>query len=45
MNYKDIKNGIKVQLGNHPKGLATINIPYRDGMRAYINGHKVDVKK
>ncbi|RIP33539.1 hypothetical protein BUZ14_10535 [Staphylococcus gallinarum] len=39
--YKDIKNGVKVKLEPHKKGIATINIPYRDGMTAYINGHKV----
>ena len=45
MNYKDIKNGVKVNLANHSKGLATINIPYRAGMRAYIDGRQVNVHK
>ena len=36
-----IKNGVKVKLQPHKKGIATINIPYREGMSAYINGHKV----
>lgn len=45
MNYKDITNGVKVNLAKHQKGLATINIPYRKGMRAYINHRQVDVKK
>lgn len=40
-SYKDIKNGVKVKLQPHKKGIATINIPYREGMSAYINGHKV----
>ncbi|SUM72259.1 membrane protein [Staphylococcus saccharolyticus] len=45
MRYKDIKNGIKVNLDNHSKGLATINIPYRNGMRAYIDDRQVTIKK
>ncbi|WP_144510041.1 YfhO family protein, partial [Bacillus subtilis] len=36
MRYKDIKNGVKVNLDHHSKGLAVINIPYRKGMRAYV---------
>ncbi|MCG7338650.1 YfhO family protein [Staphylococcus sp. ACRSN] len=40
-HYKDIKNGVKVKLNQHKKGIATINIPYREGMTAYIKGQKV----
>lgn len=39
--YKDIKNGVEVSLAKHTKGVATINIPYRDGMRAYVDGKRV----
>ncbi|HLR19542.1 MAG TPA: YfhO family protein [Staphylococcus sp.] len=39
--YKDINNGVKVTLGQHPKGVASINIPYRKGMYAYVDGKKV----
>ena len=45
MDYNDIKNGVKVNLGQHSKGLATINIPYRAGMRAYIDGRQVNIHK
>lgn len=45
MDYIDIKNGVKVNLGQHSKGLATINIPYRAGMRAYIDGRQVNIHK
>ncbi|WP_437271740.1 YfhO family protein [Staphylococcus succinus] len=40
-HYKNIKNGIKVHLGQHKKGIASINTPYRKGMHAYIDGKKV----
>lgn len=41
-NYADIKNGIEVHLDKHRKGIASINIPYRDGMRAYVDGKRVN---
>lgn len=40
-SYHDIKNGVKVNLSPHQKGIASINIPYRNGMTAYIDGKKV----
>ncbi|MFQ3726354.1 YfhO family protein [Staphylococcus equorum] len=40
-HYQDIKNGVKVILGPHKKGIASINIPYRKGMTAYVDGKKV----
>ncbi|MDT3984038.1 YfhO family protein, partial [Staphylococcus ureilyticus] len=43
--YNDIKNGVKVKLAPHTKGIATINIPYRDGMVAYVDHKKVKPKK
>ncbi|MEQ6086556.1 YfhO family protein [Staphylococcus saccharolyticus] len=45
MRYKDIKNGIKVNLDDHSKGPTTINIPYRNGMRAYVYDYQVTIKK
>ena len=45
MDYNDIKNGVKVNLGQHSKGLATINIPYRAGMCVYIDGRQVNIHK
>lgn len=39
-SYQDIKNGVKVDLASHQKGITSINIPYRDGMTAYIDGKK-----
>ncbi|RIL71844.1 hypothetical protein BUY49_05110 [Staphylococcus devriesei] len=39
--YKDIKNGIEAHLAHHEKGIASINIPYRHGMRAYVDGKRV----
>ena len=44
-NYKDIKNGVEVHLDKHHKGMASINIPYRDGMRAYVDGERVNPVK
>ncbi|MGK3150625.1 YfhO family protein [Staphylococcus shinii] len=40
-HYRNIKNGVKVNLSSHQNGIASINIPYRDGMTAYIDGKKV----
>lgn len=40
-HYTDIKNGVKVKLGPHEKGIATINIPYREGMTAYVDNKKI----
>lgn len=45
MNYQDIKNGVKVNLDQHNKGIATINIPYRKGMKAFVDGEKTEVYK
>ncbi|MCG2443617.1 YfhO family protein [Staphylococcus epidermidis] len=45
MRYKDIKNGVKVNLDHHSKGLAVINIPYRKGMRAYVDDRQSNIKK
>ncbi|TGE17301.1 YfhO family protein [Staphylococcus petrasii] len=44
-NYTDIKNGVEVYLDKHRKGMASINIPYRDGMRAYVDGERVNPVK
>ena len=43
--YKDIKNGVEVNLAKHGKGIASINIPYREGMQAYVNGHRIKPMK
>ncbi|SCS95907.1 YfhO family protein [Staphylococcus caeli] len=40
-HYKDIKNGVKVKLTKHQSGIASINIPYREGMHAYVGNKKV----
>lgn len=40
MTYHDIKNGVKVNLDKHSKGMATINIPYRSGMKAFVDGEQ-----
>ena len=39
--YKDIKNGVEVNLAKHNKGIASINIPYREGMQAYVDGQRI----
>ncbi|PHK50718.1 YfhO family protein [Staphylococcus edaphicus] len=44
-HYTDIKNGVKVKLGPHEKGIASINIPYREGMIAYVDNKKVNPLK
>lgn len=44
-NYTDIKNGVEVYLDKHRKGMASINISYRDGMRAYVDGERVNPVK
>lgn len=44
-DYKDIKNGVKVHLDSHQKGIAVINIPYRKGMTAKVAGKKVNVQQ
>ncbi|WP_418128536.1 YfhO family protein [Staphylococcus sp. HKU1] len=44
-HYHDIKNGVKVNLKEHNKGTAVVNIPYREGMVAYVDGRKVSPKK
>ncbi|PTH19891.1 YfhO family protein [Staphylococcus auricularis] len=41
-HYTDINNGVKIQLGDHQKGMAAVNIPYRKGMTAYIDGNKIE---
>lgn len=43
--YKDIKNGVEVNLAKHDKGIASINIPYREGMQAYVDGHRIKPMK
>ncbi|MDQ7158123.1 YfhO family protein, partial [Staphylococcus warneri] len=45
MTYHDIKNGVKVNLDKHSKGMATINIPYRSGMKAFVDGEQEKVYK
>lgn len=40
-HYKDIKNGVKMTLAPHQKGIATVNIPFRDSMIAYVDHKKV----
>lgn len=43
--YKDIKNGVQVNLNHHDGGIAAINIPYRKGMHAYVDGAPAKVQK
>ena len=43
--YKDIKNGVEVNLAKHGKGIASINIPYREGMQAYVDGQHIKPMK
>lgn len=43
--YKDINDGIKVNLNQHKSGIASINIPYRKGMHAYVDHKSVTPKK
>ena len=45
LKYHDIKNGVKVNLDKHSKGIATINIPYRSGMKAFVDGEQENVYK
>lgn len=45
LKYHDIKNGVKVNLDKHSKGIATINIPYRNGMKAFVDGEQENVYK
>lgn len=44
-SYHDIKNGIQVQLSHHESGVASINIPYRKGMQAYVDGQPAKIQK
>src|SRR5699024_150 len=44
-NNKNKKNEIKEKKAPHTKGIAMINIPYRDGMVAYVDHKKVKPKK
>ena len=44
-HYHDINNGVKVDLGHHDDGIAQINIPYRQGMTAYVDGKKATPQK
>ncbi|RIM75182.1 YfhO family protein, partial [Staphylococcus arlettae] len=44
-HYHDINNGVKVDLGKHESGMAQINIPYRQGMTAFVDGKKVTPQK
>lgn len=43
--YKDINDGVKVTLNQHKSGIASINIPYRKGMRAYVDNKEVTPQK
>lgn len=43
--YKDIKNGVQVNLNHHDGGIAAINIPYRKGMHAYVDGAPAKVQR
>lgn len=43
--YKDIKNGVQVNISHHDGGIAAINIPYRKGMHAYVDGAPAKVQK
>ena len=43
--YKDINDGVKVNLNQQKSGIASINIPYRKGMRAYVDNKSVTPKK
>lgn len=43
--YKNIKNGVQVNLNHHDGGIAAINIPYRKGMHAYVDGAPAKVQK
>lgn len=43
--YKDINDGVKVTLNQRKSGMASINIPYRKGMQAYVDNRKVKPQK
>ena len=43
--YKDINDGVKVKKKKKKSGIASINIPYRKGMRAYVDNQSVTPKK
>ncbi|MCG3411886.1 YfhO family protein [Staphylococcus massiliensis] len=43
--YKEENGKIDIQLKNHQKGMTVINIPYRKGMQAKVDGKKVDIEK
>ncbi|MFO3701550.1 YfhO family protein [Staphylococcus felis] len=43
--YRESHSKINIQLRNHSKGIAVINIPYRDGMKATVDGKSAPVKK
>lgn len=44
-HYEAHQGKIKVQLAEHAGGMAVINIPYRKGMTAIVDGHAVTPQK
>lgn len=44
-HYEAHQGKIKVQLAEHSGGVAVINIPYRKGMTAIVDGHAVTPQK
>lgn len=43
--YKEKNNTINIHLKDHKSGTAVVNIPYREGLKAKVDGKTVNVKK
>ncbi|AMG60870.1 YfhO family protein [Staphylococcus lugdunensis] len=40
--YQDIHDGVRITLAPHSQGMAVVNIPYRKGMMAYVDGKRIN---
>lgn len=43
--YQEAHSKIKIGLKNHDKGMMVLNIPYRKGMKATVDGHSIAPEK
>ena len=44
-SYQESNSKIKVHLKNHKKGMMVLNVPYRNGMKAQVDGQPVTLER